>query len=141
MFSNSHGFSVILLSVGLFTSFSLVFAEAEIKGNSAVIMFDRNSYPIPDELNDLEISIRIFDSDYDTSPNGIDKISEDVFDEPGVGPVKISIIRGDSIVLGYVGGISSNNGKLDSKPIELISGSSVAGDTALLPGPRHCGQL
>ena len=37
-----------------------------------------------------------------------------------MGPVKISIIRGDSVVLGYAGGTSSNNGKLDSKPIEVL---------------------
>ena len=102
------------------TSFSTVFADAEVKGNSAAIMFNQNTYPIPGESQVLEISIRIFDPDFNTSPNGIDQISQDLSEEPGVGPVKISIIRGDSVVLGYAGGISSNNGKLDSKPIEVL---------------------
>jgi len=120
VFSKFTSIVVLLVSVGLMTSFSIVFGDAEIKGNSAAIMFDRNMYPIPDEFNDLEISIRIFDPDFNTSPNGIDQISQDLSDEPGVGPVKISIIRGDSVVLGYAGGTSSNNGKLDSKPIEIL---------------------
>jgi len=112
---------VLLVSIGLFPTFSLVYGDAEIKGNTGAIMFDRNTYPLPDKINDLEISIRLFDPDFNKSPNGIDKISEDLLDEPGVGPVKISIIRGDSVVLGYAGGTSSNNGPLDSKPIEVLS--------------------
>ncbi len=120
MFSKFHSIVVILVSIGVFTSFSIVYGDVEIKGNSAAIAFDRNTYPIPNELNELEISIRIFDPDFNTSPNGLDQISEDLSDEPGVGPVKISIIRGHSVVLGYAGGASSNNGKLDSKPIEII---------------------
>jgi len=120
VFSKFHSIVVILVSIGVFTSFSIVYGDVEIKGNSAAIAFDRNTYPIPDELNELEISIRIFDPDFNTSPTGTDQISEDLSDEPGVGPVKISIIRGDSVVLGYAGGTSSNNGKLDSKPIEII---------------------
>ena len=120
MFSKFHSIVVLLVTIGIFTSFSIVYGDSEIRGNSAVIAFDRNTYPIPDELNELEISIRIFDPDFNTSPNGLDQISEDLSDEPGVGPVKISIIRGHSVVLGYAGGASSNNGKLDSKPIEII---------------------
>jgi len=104
----------------ILSSFSIVYGDSEIKGISAAIAFDRSTYPIPDELNNLVISIRILDPDFDKSPNGIDQISEDLLDEPGVGPVKISIIRGHSVVLGYAGGTSSNNGKLDSKPIEII---------------------
>jgi len=34
-----------------------------------------------------------------------------------VGPVKISINRGDKTILGYAGGVSVNNGQLDSSPI------------------------
>lgn len=120
MFSKFHSIVVLLVTIGIFTSFSIVYGDSEVRGNFAVIAFDRNTYPIPDELNDLKISIRIFDPDFDKSPNGIDQISEDLSDEPGVGPVKISIIRGHSVVLGYAGGTSSNNGKLDSKPIEII---------------------
>ena len=120
MFSKFHSMVVLLVTIGIFTSFSIVYGDSEIRGNFAVIAFDRNTYPIPDELNELKISIRIFDPDFDKSPNGLDQISEDLSDEPGVGPVKISIIRGHSVVLGYAGGTSSNNGKLDSKPIEII---------------------
>ncbi len=112
-------FGFLVASV-ILPSYSIVHGDSEIKGISAAIAFDRNTYPIPDELNDLEISIRIFDPDFNKSPNGLDKISEDLSGEPGVGPVKISIIRGHSVVLGYAGGTLSNNGKLDSKPIEII---------------------
>lgn len=112
-------FLFIFTFLVFFTSFSTVYAEAEIKGNTASIMLDRNMYPIPDEFNNLVISIRIIDDDFNNSPNGIDKISQDLLSESGVGPVKISIIRGDSVVLGYAGGFSSNNGPLDSKPLEV----------------------
>jgi hypothetical protein len=57
------------------------------------------------------------DPDFNTSHDGIDEISQDLLGEPGVGPVKISIVRGDSVVLGYAGGQSSNGGPLDSKPL------------------------
>jgi hypothetical protein len=66
----------------------------------------------------LKVSIRIIDPDFNTSSNGVDEISQDLFGELGVGPVKISIVRGDLVVLGYAGGQSSNAGPLDSKPIE-----------------------
>jgi hypothetical protein len=120
VFIKSSRIVVLLVCVGLLASFSNVFGDAEVKGNSGAIMFNRNVYPIPDESQVLEISIRIFDPDFNTSPNGIDQISQDLSDEPGVGPVKISIIRGDSVVLGYAGGTSSNTGRLDSKPIEVL---------------------
>ena len=52
--------SIVLLLVyfGLLTSFSMVYGDAEIKGNSAAIMFDRNVYTIPDEFNVLKIRIQ-----------------------------------------------------------------------------------
>ena len=112
---------IFLVSIALMTSFSSAYGGAEIQGNSGSVMLGKNTYPIPDEFNELEITIRIFDPDFNISPNGIDKISQDLANEPGVGPVKISIIRGDSIVLGYAGGTSANNGKLDSKPIQVIA--------------------
>lgn len=108
------------MTIGALNPFSIAYGEAEIKGNSAVVMFDKKIYSIPDEFNNLKINIKIFDPDFNTSLNGIDNISVDLPGEPGVGPVKISIIRGDSIVLGYAGGTSTNNGKLDSKPIETL---------------------
>jgi hypothetical protein len=114
------GIFVLLTSIGLLISFSNIYGDAEIKGNSGAVMFNQNTYPIPEESQILKISIRIFDPDFNSSPSGIDDISQDLPDEPGVGPVKISVIRGDSVVLGYAGGTSSNNGKLDSKPIEVL---------------------
>ena len=110
-------FLVILLSLTLFVSPPIVNGEAEIKGHSATIGLDKSTYPIPVESNELKISIRIFDPDFNTSPTGIDQIAQDVSGESGVGPVKISIMRGESVVLGYAGGKSSNSGQLDSEPI------------------------
>jgi len=112
---------VLLTSIGLLISLSNVYGDAEIKGNSGAVMFNQNTYPIPEESQVLKISIRIFDPDFNLSPSGIDDISQDLPNEPGVGPVKISVIRGDLVVLGYAGGASSNNGKLDSKPIEVLT--------------------
>ena len=115
-----YSITILLILIGAVSLFSNTYADSEIKGNSGAVMFDKVTYPIPDESNDLQISIRVFDPDFDTSPNGIDLISQDISNEPGVGPVKISIIRGDSVVLGYAGGTSKNNGPLDSKPIETL---------------------
>ena len=111
-------FGFLVTSVML-PPFLIVDGDSEIKGISASIALDRSTYPIPSELNNLEISIRIFDPDFDKSPNGIDQISEDLSDEPGVGPVKISIIRGHSVVLGYAGGTSSNNESLILNQLRL----------------------
>jgi len=115
--SFSSVFIVILLSLTLFVSTPIVNGDAEIKGHSATIGLDKSTYPIPVESNELKISIRIFDPDFNTSPTGIDQIAQDIFGESGVGPVKISIMRGESVVLGYAGGKSSNSGQLDSEPI------------------------
>jgi len=115
--SFSSVFIVILLSLTLLVSAPIVNGDAEIKGHSATIGLDKSTYPIPDESNELKISIRIFDPDFNTSPTGIDQIAQDISGESGVGPVKISIMRGESVVLGYAGGQSSNSGQLDSEPI------------------------
>ena len=115
--SFSSVFIVILLSLTLFVSAPIVNGDAEIKGHSATIGLDKSTYTIPDESNELKISIRIFDPDFNTSPTGIDKIAQDISEESGVGPVKISIMRGESVILGYAGGKSSNSGQLDSEPI------------------------
>ena len=116
--SFSSVFLVILLSLTLFVATApIVNGDAEIKGHSATIGLDKSTYPIPVESNELKISIRIFDPDFNTSPTGIDQIAQDISGESGVGPVKISIMRGESVVLGYAGGKSSNSGQLDSEPI------------------------
>jgi hypothetical protein len=115
--SFSRVFLVILLSLTLFVSAPVVNGDAEIKGHSATIGLDKSTYPTPVESNELKIIIRIFDPDFNTSSTGIDQIAQDVSGESGVGPVKISIMRGESVVLGYAGGKSSNSGQLDSEPI------------------------
>lgn len=108
---------VLLLSLGLLASTPIAFGGAEIKGHSATVGLDRSTYPIPAESQELKISISILDPDFNTSPKGIDQIAQDLSGESGVGPVKISIMRGDSVVLGFAGGTSSNVGPLDSEPL------------------------
>jgi hypothetical protein len=110
---------IILLLIGSFASTSFAYGAAEIKSQSANVKLDQATYSIPTESEELKISIRIMDSDFNTSPDGVDEISQDLLGAPGVGPVKISIVRGDSVVLGYAGGQSSNDGPLDSKPLEV----------------------
>ena len=110
---------VFLLLIGSFASTSLVYGDAEIKSQSANVQLDKTTYSIPTESEELKISIHIIDNDFNVSPDGIDAISQDLLGEPGVGPVKISIVRGDSVVLGYAGGQSSNDGPLDSKPLAV----------------------
>lgn len=106
---------ILLISIGMLDAFS--YADSEIKGHSATLSFDRSIYTIPTESRDLKINIIISDPDFNTSPNGIDQIAKSISGEPGVGPVKISINRGDKTILGYAGGPSLNNGPLDSAPI------------------------
>ena len=110
---------LFLISIGILGFTSNSFGDSEIKGHSATLTLDRSIYTIPTESRDLKISIIISDSDFDKSPNGIDQIAQDISDEPGVGPVKISINRGDKTILGYGGGASSNSGPLDSSPISV----------------------
>lgn len=111
---------VILLSLALFVSPLFVYADAEIKGHSATIKLDKSTYPIPTESNDLKISISIIDPDFNISQQGTDQIAQDISGEPGVGPIRVSVMRGASVVLGYAGGTSSNSGPLDSEPIEVL---------------------
>jgi hypothetical protein len=108
---------IFLSSMGILDFGLLSFGDAEIKGHSTTLTLDQSTYPIPTESRDLKISITISDPDFNKSPNGIDQIAQDLSEEPGVGPVKISINRGDKTILGYAGGISANNGKLDSSPL------------------------
>ena len=109
---------VFLLSIGIFEITSTAFADAEIKGHSATLALDRSTYTIPTTTGDLKVSIIITDNDFNKSPNGIDQSAESVSGEPGVGPVKISVNRGNKVILGYGGGPSANSGPLDSTPIE-----------------------
>ena len=68
---------------------------------------------------DLTIHVRVNDADFDVSASGEDEIAANTAD--GVGPVKISVIRGSStVVLGYAGGPAAEDGLItigsDSDP-------------------------
>ena len=59
---------------------------------------------------DLTVHIRVNDPDFDVNPSGEDEIAQNVAGEE-YGPVKISVERGAStVILGYAGGESSNDG-------------------------------
>jgi hypothetical protein len=110
------GLLFFVLYIGTQTSIA-----STITSSGGTIQLDNSIYPIPSDTKDLKVSVRIIDSDFDISSDGIDEISQDVSNEPGVGPVKISIRRGEEVVLGYAGGKSVNNGKLDSSPLAKTS--------------------
>ncbi|RDJ31810.1 MAG: hypothetical protein DWQ18_01445 [Crenarchaeota archaeon] len=105
-----------VITVPSFFLFVLIFCLVQ-NVYASEIQFDQNVYPIPNDGSELKISIRVIDQDFNISPNGIDTIAQDVTGEPGVGPIKISVVRGESVVLGYAGGEKSNNGKIDSHPL------------------------
>ncbi len=61
---------------------------------------------------DLTVHIRVNDPDFNISSSSADILAQNT--AAGVGPVKISVIRGsDEVVLGYAGGSTSNNGLID----------------------------
>ena len=61
------------------------------------------------DAGDLTIHVRVNDPDFDISASGEDTISES-----GVGPVRISVIRGsDTVTLGYVGSSLTIDGVID----------------------------
>ena len=62
---------------------------------------------------DLIIHVRVNDPDFDVSASGEDSIASNSAD--GVGPVKISVIRGSSsIILGFAGGETVLDGTIDT---------------------------
>ena len=62
---------------------------------------------------DLIIHIRVNDPDFDVSASGEDNINANA--TTGVGPVKISVLRGSSsVILGYAGGDTSLVGTIDT---------------------------
>jgi len=64
------------------------------------------------DTGDLTIHVRVNDADFDISASGEDVIATNSTE--GVGPVKISVIRGSSeVVLGYAGGPSEKEGRID----------------------------
>ena len=76
------------------------------------------------DAGDLTIHVRVNDPDFDVSASGEDTISTS-----GVGPVRISVIRGsDTVTLGYAGGDSAIDGVIDvgnDGERKLLDGSVV----------------
>jgi len=65
---------------------------------------------------DLTIHVRVNDPDFDVSASGQDTIAQN--STAGVGPVKVSVIRGSqSVILGYAGGDKILPGKIDTDQI------------------------
>jgi len=88
---------------------------------------DANTTLDPGEFlanGDLTIHIRVNDPDSDLSPEGSDFINTDLAATPGVGPVKISVIRGaNTVTLGYAGGAAATAGFIDvneSSPVGTV---------------------
>ena len=70
---------------------------------------------------DLTIHVRVNDPDFDISPQGEDSIGSNVV-STGLGPVKISVIRGSSVlVLGYAGGSTAQDGTIDTDGDDLAN--------------------
>ncbi len=62
---------------------------------------------------DLTIHVRVNDPDFDVSASGEDTIGTN--STSGVGPVKVSVIRGSSsVILGYAGGDAALTGTIDT---------------------------
>ncbi|MHA7646526.1 hypothetical protein [Nitrosopumilus sp. S4] len=62
----------------------------------------------------LTVHVRVNDPDFDISASGEDSIAQNTASTDPVGPVKISVIRGSSVVvLGYAGGPSVVAGEID----------------------------
>jgi len=62
---------------------------------------------------DLTVHIRVNDPDFDISASGEDKIAQNIANK-GVGPVKISVIRGsETVILGFAGGPNTVDGTIN----------------------------
>ena len=128
-------------------------AGAGVRANTGSVSLDRTVYPVPFGVpsdfgdnrdtspdgrsvfplhatagggflnnGDLTIHIRVNDADFDISAAGEDVIAQNTSD--GVGPVKISVIRGSSVVvLGTVGGETAREGLI------TIGEDAIAGIT------------
>jgi hypothetical protein len=71
---------------------------------------------------DLTIHVRVNDPDFDVSASGEDTIASN--STSGVGPVKISVIRGSSsVVLGHAGGPAALDGKIATAPSTYAKGA------------------
>ena len=79
---------------------------------------------------DLTIHLRVNDPDFDISAAGSDSINRDIASTPGVGPVKISVIRGsESVTIGYAGGANAAAGFIDvgeSSPVNTRQFGPIA---------------
>ena len=77
---------------------------------------------------DLIIHVRVNDPDFDISASGEDSINANA--TTGVGPVKLSVIRGSSsVILGYAGGDSALDGTINT------DGSAIASSDTREFGP------
>ncbi|MDF2427899.1 MAG: hypothetical protein OPY07_01445, partial [Nitrosopumilus sp.] len=69
---------------------------------------------------DLTIHVRVNDPDFDLSASGEDSIASN--SAAGVGPVKLSIIRGAStVILGHAGGPTALDGTIDTDGTDILS--------------------
>ena len=81
---------------------------------------------------DLTIHVRVNDPDYDISASGEDKIASN--STAGVGPVKVSVIRGAStVILGYAGGDSILTGTIDTDNTNVKSTRAFGPMTEIAP--------
>ncbi|MDF2425422.1 MAG: hypothetical protein OPY08_03205, partial [Nitrosopumilus sp.] len=69
---------------------------------------------------DLTIHVRVNDPDFDLSASGEDSIASN--SAAGVGPVKLSVIRGAStVILGHAGGPTALDGTIDTDGTNILS--------------------
>jgi len=81
---------------------------------------------------DLTIHVRVNDPDFNISASGEDKINTN--STAGVGPVKVSVIRGAStVILGYAGGDSILSGTIDTDSTNVKSTRAFGPMTEIAP--------
>ena len=85
---------------------------------------------------DLTIHVRVNDPDYDLSASGEDTIATNSTsaNSRGLGPVKISVIRGSStVILGYAGGPAALDGYIDTDGANLTGVRQLGPMTEIAP--------
>ncbi len=81
---------------------------------------------------DLLIHVRVNDPDFDVSASGEDSINQNA--TTGVGPVKVSVIRGSSsVVLGYAGGDAVLSGVIDTDNSNIFETRAFGPMTEIAP--------
>jgi hypothetical protein len=81
---------------------------------------------------DLTIHVRVNDPDFDVSASGEDTIAFE--DADGLGPVKISVIRGsETVILGYAGGFTEDlDGRINVSD-NLLGNGSIESEELTIP--------